>query len=63
MILLKIQDILRRSGGMDIKLKGRILFLLKIIMGIYGILIVCYGIFYLVDTFGNGLFLDWFAST
>lgn len=47
---------------MDTKLKGRILFLLKIIMGIYGILIVCYGIFYLVDTFGNGLFLDWFAN-
>ena len=43
-------------------MKGRILFLLKIIMGIYGILIVCYGIFYLVDTFGNGLFLDWFAN-
>lgn len=47
---------------MDTKLKGRILFLLKVIMGIYGILIVCYGIFYLVDTFGNGLFLDWFAN-
>lgn len=46
---------------MVIKLKDRLLFLLKVIISFYVILIVCYGIFYLVDTLGNGLFLDWFV--
>lgn len=46
---------------MVIKLKDRLLFLLKVIISFYVILIVCYVIFYLVDTLGNGLFLDWFA--
>ena len=61
MILLKVQGILKQSGGMVIKLKDRLLFLLKVIISFYVILIVCYVIFYLVDTLGNGLFLDWFG--
>ena len=43
---------------MDIKLKDKILFLLKIIIGACVIFMICFGIFYVVDIYGNGLVLD-----
>ena len=47
---------------MDIKLKDKILFLLKIIIGACVIFMICFGIFYVVDIYGNGLVLDWIAD-
>ena len=47
---------------MDIKLKDKILFLLKIIIGASVIFMICFGIFYVVDIYGNGLVLDWIAD-
>ena len=62
MSLLRVRDISRQSGGMDIKLKDKILFLLKIIIGACVIFMICFGIFYVVDIYGNGLVLDWIAD-
>ena len=58
MTLLRVQDISRQSKGINIKLKDKILFLLKIIIGACVIFMICFGIFYVVDIYENGLVLD-----
>ena len=57
---MRSQNILRRSGGADIKLKHKFSFYLKLIVSICAGLLFCLLLYYLVDTIWNGAVLDWF---
>lgn len=53
-------SILRLSGGADIKLKVERSEYRVILIAILGSVLLSLGVFYLVDTLGNGVFVDWF---
>ena len=62
---MKIQSILKRYGGVAIKLrneKKNIYKIVKIILLILLFLLGIYGVYYLFDTVFNGMILDWFSS-
>jgi two-component system sensor histidine kinase VanS len=57
---LRTQSISRLSGGADIKLKVERSEYRVILIAILGSVLLSLGVFYLVDTLGNGVFVDWF---
>ena len=60
---MRIPNILRQFGGVDIKLKNRMAQSVKMIIIIFLGCAVCYGLYFIVDNVLNGVFLDWFEST
>lgn len=56
---MKNQNILRLSGGADIKLKNKTASKKMLLMFVIGIAF-CMGIYYFVDIIWNGSFVDWF---
>ena len=62
---MKIQSILKRYGGVAIKLKNEkknIYKIVKIILLILLFLLGIYGVYYLFDTVFNGMILDWISN-
>ena len=62
---MKIQSILKRYGGVAIKLKNEkknICKNVKIILLILLFLLGIYGVYYLFDTVFNGMILDWISN-
>ena len=59
---MKSPNILRQSGGADIKLKDRTKQILKLLLILFITGGVCYLIFFQVDYIMNGSFVDWFES-
>ena len=62
---MKIQSILKRYGGVAIKLKNEkknICKIVKIILLILLFLLGIYGVYYLFDTVFNGMILDWISN-
>ncbi len=57
---MRTQSISRLSGGADIKLKVERSEYRVILIAILGSVLLSLGVFYLVDTLGNGVFVDWF---
>lgn len=55
-------SILKLSGGVDIKLKNKLSKLIEMMCIALFVLVICYGIYYLVDQVLNGTFADWFTA-
>lgn len=59
---MKILSILKPFGGVVIKLKNKHSQLIRIIRIAFIVMIICYGLYYLIDRVLNGTFADWFTS-
>ena len=59
---MKSPNILRQSGGADIKLKDRTKQILKFFLILFITGVVCYLIYYQVDYIMNGSFVEWFEN-
>lgn len=61
-IPLRIRSTLKRSGGVDIKLKDRIISLIKIVGILIGGYMGCYLLYLFFDLGINGFLMDWFDA-
>ena len=59
---MRIRSTLKRSGGVDIKLKDRIISLIKIVGILIGGYMGCYLLFLFFDLGINGFLMDWFDA-
>ena len=59
---MKILSILKQFGGVGIKLKNKYSQLIRMIRIACIVIIIFYGLYYLIDQVMNGTFADWFTS-
>ena len=58
---MKNPSISKQSGGVDISLKAKRVFYLKLLLAGILVPLVCYALNYFADVFLNGVFVDWFS--
>ncbi len=61
-ILLKTRNISKQYGGVDTKLKHKILSTVKILIICMAGVAICVGLYHLVDDGLNGTVVDWFEK-